>query len=426
MSRCRPWRRRTLRCNIRDHDPHQAQGNRRNPARARGRFPRRPDLEGAMLLGADLKGADLRRRRLRIVDLCQADLRERSLRGRRLAGRRPHPGPARRRQLRNAMITDARFQGSNMGGEVPARTDFRGADLTRCYLNFSNLTGCNFSDAVMRGADLTRCDLTGALFVGADLTGANLSYSSFRDADLSYAMLAGAIVTDSDFQRANLQHAELATATLSGVKLVRPMLSQAHLSRTVIARCPDLSQALGLDSLSYTSPSSIDLESLRAGLSRSAGRFSGGSWGAGRQIEALREVLRRAKARLGRRELRQNAGQQACGGVELPKLPLEPVQDAGLEVELAGAPGADLQVLLDDLRLLRSEPAIEKVVEQAESLLAVGTTQLGHVSLPPISLPRFHLPRPLARGPSAASSARGGGAIAPCRRGTPESCAISS
>jgi uncharacterized protein YjbI with pentapeptide repeats len=188
------------------------------------------------------------------------------------------------------MITDARFQGSNMGGEVPAETDFRGADLTRCYLNFSNLTGCNFSDAVMRGADLTRCDLTGALLVGADLTGANLSYSNFRDADLSYAMLARAVIIDSDFQGANLQHAELASATLSGVRLTRAGFTHAHLSQTVFARCQDLSQALGLDSLRYTSPSSIDLESLRSGLADLPNDFLEGVGIGPREIEALREM----------------------------------------------------------------------------------------------------------------------------------------
>jgi uncharacterized protein YjbI with pentapeptide repeats len=188
------------------------------------------------------------------------------------------------------MITDARFQGINMGREVPARTDFRGADLTRCYLNFSNLTGCNFADALMRGADLTRCDLTGSVLTGADLTGANLSNSNFQDANLSYAMLAGALLIDSDLQRANLQHAELATATLSGVKLARTALSHAHLSRTVFARCLDLSEALGLDSLAYMSPSSIDLETLRSGLADFPDDFLEGVGVEPREVQALRRV----------------------------------------------------------------------------------------------------------------------------------------
>jgi uncharacterized protein YjbI with pentapeptide repeats len=157
-----------------------------------------------------------------------------------------------------------------MGIGGPVGTDFRGADLTRAYLNFSNLTGCNFSDAEMQGIDLTRCDLSGAVLVGANLTRANLSNSNLSGADLSHTMLAGALFNDTDLRRANLHDAELATATLSGVLLAGANLSRSHLSRTVFARCHDLHHALGLDSVTYLSPSSIDLETLRvclAGLS---------------------------------------------------------------------------------------------------------------------------------------------------------------
>ena len=100
------------------------------PAPDRGPLSGRPP--GALFDGADLRDADVT-----LANLAGAS-------------------------FRNAMITDARFQGSNMGGRCRRGPISSGADLTRCYLNFSNLTGCNFSDAVMRGADLTRCDLTGA------------------------------------------------------------------------------------------------------------------------------------------------------------------------------------------------------------------------------------------------------------------------
>src|SRR6185437_13374305 len=83
---------------------------------------------------------------------------------------------------------------------------------------------------------------------------------------------------------------------------------------------------------------------------------------------------------LGARKLRQNPGDQPRRRFELPQLPLQSVQHAGLEIELAGAPGADLQVLLDNFRFLRGEPAIEEVIEQAERLLAVGSAQPGHAS----------------------------------------------
>jgi uncharacterized protein YjbI with pentapeptide repeats len=103
-------------------------------------------------------------------------------------------------------------------------------------------------------------------------------------------MLAGAIIVGSDFRGASLQHAELATTTLNGVSLSRATLSEAHLSRTVFALCQDLSQALGLDSLRYTSPSSIDLESLKHGLSDLPDDFLEGVGVAPREIEALRRM----------------------------------------------------------------------------------------------------------------------------------------
>jgi uncharacterized protein YjbI with pentapeptide repeats len=97
-------------------------------------------------------------------------------------------------------------------------------------------------------------------------------------------------VNGSDFRGASLEHAELATATFGGVRLARARLSQAHLSRTVFARCLDLSQAVGLDSLRYTSPSSIDLESLRGSLADLPEEFLEGVGVGPRELEALRAL----------------------------------------------------------------------------------------------------------------------------------------
>ena len=68
------------------------------------------------------------------------------------------------------------------------------------------------------------------------------------------------------------------------------------------------------------------------------------------------------------------------GASSCAQLPLDAVQHTRLEVELARAPGADLQVLLDDLHLLRRQPAIEEIVEATEGLLAVGSIQSAHAS----------------------------------------------
>jgi hypothetical protein len=75
------------------------------------------------------------------------------------------------------------------------------------------------------------------------------------------------------------------------VKLSEAALSNAHLSQTVFARCLDLAHALGLDTLRYTNRSSIDLESLRAGLGDFPDDFLEGVGVALREVEALRGAL---------------------------------------------------------------------------------------------------------------------------------------
>jgi hypothetical protein len=57
-------------------------------------------------------------------------------------------------------------------------------------------------------------------------------------------------------------------AVLNGVQLAGADLSRAHLSQTVIARCRDLHQARGLDTVELLQPSSIDLDTLRYSLWR--------------------------------------------------------------------------------------------------------------------------------------------------------------
>jgi hypothetical protein len=70
---------------------------------------------------------------------------------------------------------------------------------------------------------------------------------------------------------------------LSGADLTR-----AHCSKTVFARCHDLHQALGLDTLDYLSPSCIDLETLRSCLGNVPEEFLEGMGVEAREAEALR------------------------------------------------------------------------------------------------------------------------------------------
>jgi uncharacterized protein YjbI with pentapeptide repeats len=115
----------------------------------------------------------------------------------------------------------------------------------------------------MRRVDLTHVNLTRADLAGADLTEANFSHSDLKGARLSYSMLVSALFNGVDLREADLHSAELALAAFNGALLSGADLTRAHFSRTVIARCHDLHQAIGLAAVEHVSPSAIDLETLR-------------------------------------------------------------------------------------------------------------------------------------------------------------------
>jgi uncharacterized protein YjbI with pentapeptide repeats len=105
-------------------------------------------------------------------------------------------------------------------------------------------------------------------------------------------MLLSALFNDADLRGANLRHTELTAAVLNGVQLSDADLTRAHLSGTVIARCPDLHQAQGLDLLDYLNPSSIDMPSLRHSLNELSDELLEGLGLEPGEINALRSRQR--------------------------------------------------------------------------------------------------------------------------------------
>lgn len=83
--------------------------------------------------------------------------------------------------LKNAILTKARFE----------RADLSAAELSYATLDGADLRGANLRNAKMRGASLLRADLT-----GADLSGADLGF-----AILNQAVLDGARLTGASFSR---------------------------------------------------------------------------------------------------------------------------------------------------------------------------------------------------------------------------------
>lgn len=124
-----------------------------------------------------------------------------------------------------------------------AGIDFRGCDLSRAFLSESNLhksglRGAKLKDAELHEANLNRADAEGADFRGADLSRAILTRTNLDKADLRKSGLWGAFLNNT---------------SLKGAKL-----HGATIGETVFAEC-DLSEALGLDSIEFSSGSYLDV-----------------------------------------------------------------------------------------------------------------------------------------------------------------------
>jgi uncharacterized protein YjbI with pentapeptide repeats len=119
----------------------------------------------------------------------------------------------------------------------------RRAVLTQAMLREVDLTGVDLS-----GADLTGADLT-----GADLTGADLTRATFLKANLSDANLTGAVLYSTILASTTLSNADFTAASCWG---------------TVLADV-DLSDLIGLDSVTHNGPSLLGIDT----VIRSRGRI---------------------------------------------------------------------------------------------------------------------------------------------------------
>lgn len=124
-------------------------------------------------------------------------------------------------------------------------------DLIKANLSKADLFGANLNDANLSKADLSKADLFGAGLVWADLSDANLS-----KADLSKADLSGADLNRSDLNRTNLTETYLSMTDLGDANL-----SKAFVSETIFADV-DLSDVVGLDTVTHREPSTIGVDTL--------------------------------------------------------------------------------------------------------------------------------------------------------------------
>ncbi|MBI2322065.1 MAG: toll/interleukin-1 receptor domain-containing protein [Chloroflexi bacterium] len=162
------------------------------------------------------------------LDLREADLREASLWRADLAGA----------DLTGATLTLANFRGANL-----SEVTFIGTDLRWSYVKWSG-----FTRGAPAQADLGEATLRRVLLTGADLSGANLSEANLR----------GAHFTATDLRGANLRGA---------------CLSRALFAATTLGDV-DLSDVVGLATVSHLAPSTIGVDTLIASFRGAGNRLT--------------------------------------------------------------------------------------------------------------------------------------------------------
>jgi uncharacterized protein YjbI with pentapeptide repeats len=110
--------------------------------------------------------------------------------------------------------------------------------LSESNLHKSDLSGAKLKDAQLHEANLNRAKAEGTDFRGADLSRSILTRTDLDNADLRKSGLWGAFLND---------------ASIKGAKL-----HGARVGETVFAGC-DLTEALGLDAIEFTSASYLDV-----------------------------------------------------------------------------------------------------------------------------------------------------------------------
>jgi uncharacterized protein YjbI with pentapeptide repeats len=179
------------------------------------------------------------------------------------------------------------------------------ADLTGLNLCEADLSGLDMTGAVLIGTVCRFTQWRGANLAQADLRGAYLADSDFRDANLSGALLFSNSLDTADLTGANLAGANLTGAYCAEAKFVRANLSYANLQSTylgdadltgaqlaftLLADCPSLSLANGLDQIEHRGPSTLDVSTLRAGVAALPESFLRGVGLVPDEIEALRAL----------------------------------------------------------------------------------------------------------------------------------------
>jgi uncharacterized protein YjbI with pentapeptide repeats len=169
--------------------------------------------------------------------------------------------------LESANLNQAKLQHTNL-----ARATLQGADLVEANLSYANLVEANLVGAHLNNSILEKADLRNAQLVAAEL----------NNAELQQADLGGANLRDASLVGAKLLEASLALADLHGAEMLRAELDESGLYRTFfdstdLRECSfrgadlletifvwtDLSEALHLESVKHSGPSSLSADTIK-------------------------------------------------------------------------------------------------------------------------------------------------------------------
>lgn len=123
------------------------------------------------------------------------------------------------------------------------------------------LAGADLSGLDLIGADLRLANLRNANIVNSDLTVANLTAADLRRADFSGSDLVGADFTMAGLSGASFRKATLTRATFHESTFAGTDLTEATIGSTTFAEV-DLRDALGLETIRHTGPSTIGVDTL--------------------------------------------------------------------------------------------------------------------------------------------------------------------
>jgi hypothetical protein len=173
------------------------------------------------------------------------------------------------------------------------RVDLSKADLSGTDLRNANLSGANLSDANLKGTVVSFADFSGANLIAADLSRLQCMGTSFNGADLTRATLREAFLfaVTFGFVQVDTNGKRGLSVFRDGTTLATTDFTEAQMGYCTFCNV-DLGKAKGLNTVTHSLPSSVDMATLYASKGRIPNAFLRGC-GAAEALVTFQRGLRR-------------------------------------------------------------------------------------------------------------------------------------